>query len=318
MSLNWLSLWEKRASLRTQTDAFRLVNGPFSGFPDLVVEIFGKYAVFFSYSEPAWLSAPQNAADLCTAIDLAGAVLIDRSRKPGPERRENHLLVGEVPHRLPIREGELQFEVFLRHPQNVGLFLDTRHLRYRLRETCSGQRVLNLFAYTCSLGLAATRGGAESVANVDVSSQYLRQGKLNYALNSAESASNRFHRMDAEEYLDWAIRKELVFDTILLDPPSFSRNRGKTYAFERDYFRLVRKCALLTAPKGRLFALTNFTGVRGSDFKAQLESALLESGRRGEAMEFIEPPEDFDLREPRAGISSEYAGSLILSTRFSA
>ncbi len=318
MHMNWLQFWEKRQSLREKTQAYRLVNGSFSGVPGLVVEIFGDYAVFFSYSESTRPAAPHLAGELILAGKLAGAVLIDRSRKPGPDRKENQILHGEVPERLVVREEGILIEVLLHHPQNVGLFLDTRPLRRILHATSRGHKVLNLFAYTCSLGLAASLGGAESVANVDVSPHYLRQGKSNYSLNGLNAEVARFHRMDAEDYLDWALRKDLRFDTVILDPPSFSRQRGKTYSFERDYFRLVEKCAAVLASEGRLFALTNYTGISGDGFRDGIAAAVDAAGKTALAFEVIEPPEDFELPASRFSLASEYAGALIFKVEVAA
>src|SRR5690606_17121779 len=135
------------------------------------------------------------------------------------------------PESLVVREGDLAFRVEPRHPRNVGLFLDTRGLRASLAAGCAGERVLNLFCYTGSLGFAALAGGARDVVQVDVSARYLDWGRDNLALNGLPADRCAFKAMDSERYLDWALRKDRRFDRIILDPPVFSRFDGKVFRF---------------------------------------------------------------------------------------
>lgn len=292
--------WDRRAELRVRTDAFRLLNGAASGTPGLAIDVFAGWPVVYAYAADLDSRYPGLADALREVTGASGAALKDRADPDESGRDEGGILFGEVPERVEAEEASpggsrrLRFAIHLRHPRNVGLFLDTRPLRERLMAGCAGASVLNLFSYSCSLGLAAAAGGAASVANVDVSARYLGWGKENLRLSGLPGDKVRFHRMDSEEFLDWAARKGRAYDAVILDPPSFSRADGKTFGFEKDYFRLLGKAAMLLAPGGSVYAVTNFGGIDGARFRARSAEALAASGRSARSLEPILPPEDFD------------------------
>lgn len=301
--------WERRAALRGRTEAFRLLNGAASGVPGMAVDCFGSHLVVYAYDEGLVDRYPGLAEALREVTGAAGAVLIDRTAPDESGREEGRALFGGVPEIVTVAEGPapeaaagsrpLRFGIHLRHPRNVGLFLDTRPLRDRLREVGRGAAVLNLFSYSCSLGAAAAAGGAASVTNVDVSARYLGWGRENFRLSGLPGESVKFVRMDGEAFLDWAARKDLRFDAVILDPPSFSRARlapseRKTFTFEKDYFRLLAKAAGRLHPGGRAYAVTNYGGITPARFRAGAEEALRSGGRGRAALVALGLPEDFD------------------------
>jgi 23S rRNA (cytosine1962-C5)-methyltransferase len=314
--------WKARSALRARTNAYRLLNGAASGAPGLVVDMFSRHAVVYAYAKDLRARYGDFPAALADVAGAESVALKDRAAKDESGREEGEDLLGQSPESAEVREGALSFIVHLRHPRNVGLFLDTRPLREILAAR-SGD-TLNLFSYACSLGVAAAAGarlhgaaGAEPgrVVNVDVSSRYLEWGRLNYRANNLAEAKGAFSRMDCEEYLDWAARKGAAFDAVILDPPSFSRGEGGTYTFTRDYPRLLEKCARIARPGATLYALTNYAKISPPEFHSLVEETLRNAhvtpkprlaGLRG-----LPLPEDFD--PPAAGSpwkpSSE--GSLI-------
>lgn len=275
-------------------EAYRLVNGSADGLPGLVVEIFGRIGVAHVYETSWLLPAREWGRALCGTAGLEALVLKNRvrgeARGEEGERAEgeedagpkgsaaengpgSRPLVGDCPPALVLAEGLLRFEVRFFQTLNVGLFLDTRPLRRLLLAEAAGLEVLNLFSYTCSLGLAAAKGGANRVVNVDVSSAYLERGAASLALNGLGSEAMAFLRMDSEAHLDYGLRKGIAYDLIVLDPPSFGRHKGGAYSFRRDYGRLLRKCFALCRKGGRVFALTNHAKTSRREF----ESLVLET-----------------------------------------
>lgn len=291
--------WNRRAALRARTSAFRLLNGAASGTPGLAVDCFAEYLVVYAYATDLDRRYPGLADALRRVTGAAGASLKDRVSPDESGREAGGDLFGSVPETVTAAEGALRFAIHLRHPRNVGLFLDTRPVRDLLLAGSAGASVLNLFSYSCSLGAAAAAGGAREVVNVDLSARYLDWGRENFRLSSLPADKARFTRMDSEEYLDWAARKGRTFGAVILDPPSFSRAKSskgetKTFGFEKDYFRLLAKCARLLEPGGRAYAVTNFGGIDAARFRDGIDAALAEAGRRAVSRRSVGLPEDFD------------------------
>jgi 23S rRNA (cytosine1962-C5)-methyltransferase len=176
---------------------------------------------------------------------------------------------------------------------SVGLFLDMRDVRTWLCANVRGRTVLNLFAYTCSLGVSASRGGATRVLNLDLSRRYLEWGKANYALNHLEVDPHDFVYGDAFDWLTRFERRKQRFDVVIVDPPSFS---STPFSVQRDYPRLVRGAAQAVASAGILVAATNHTGTSDEHFDAWLRDGLRMAGRHGHLVHsWHEPSADFPV-----------------------
>jgi 23S rRNA (cytosine1962-C5)-methyltransferase len=157
---------------------------------------------------------------------------------------------------------------------SVGLFLDMREVRSWLRSVAGDKTVLNLFAYTCSLGLSAALGGAARVVNVDVSKQYLQWGRRNYVLNDVAMDEQDFIFGDALDWLARFARRQQQFDIVIVDPPSFSTTRCGAFSVEKDYARLVEAAARCVSNGGMLLAATNHAGTTEARFDTWLRSGL--------------------------------------------
>lgn len=193
-----------------------------------------------------------------------------------------------------VREGDLCFEVQAGKQQNAGLFLDMRPLRAWLRHHSEGRSVLNLFAYTCTLSVAALAGGARQVVNVDMSRTALAWGERNHRHNGQDLDKVRFipHNL----FTSWGrIQQFGRYDLIIIDPPT--RQRG-SFDAARDYAAVLRKVPKLAAPGADLILALN-SPFQGPDFLHGLMTKYLPEGR------FVEPlpvaPEFVD-REPDRGL----------------
>lgn len=208
-----------------------------------------------------------------------------------------------------VREyGALRFWIDLTAGYSQGLFLDQRENRRETRvraEALSreGRRamVLNCFAYTCSFGVAAAMGGASTV-NVDLSKRYLEWGRKNYALNeiggigdlgkAGEDIRHEFLYGEVGEWLERFARKRRKFDLIILDPPTFSRDKtGKVFTVEGGFPELVRQAGGLLTERGSLFCSTNQRSLTGEGFRRLIGEGLPEPGEW--RMEERRMPEDF-------------------------
>jgi 23S rRNA (guanine2445-N2)-methyltransferase / 23S rRNA (guanine2069-N7)-methyltransferase len=165
------------------------------------------------------------------------------------ERREFHV----------VRENGLLFRVNVDDYLDTGLFLDHRMTRARLREAASGQRFLNLFAYTGTATVYAAAGGAATTTTVDLSATYLDWARANLALNGFDRPLHRREQADVREWLIGADRRRERFDLIFCDPPTFSNSKRMRGVFDvqRDHVQLITQCMMLLAPGGRLVFSTN-------------------------------------------------------------
>jgi 23S rRNA (cytosine1962-C5)-methyltransferase len=182
------------------------------------------------------------------------------------------------PESLVVREYESRFEVRLYDGHSTGLFLDHREHR-RALSLRRPPLVLNLFAYTCAFAVPLAAVGAR-VTNVDVSARYLELGRSNLALNGMEPSAARFFRMDAFEYLAYAVRHpEERFDLVILDPPTFAagdrRREVKPWKALEDYPALVQAAFRVLARGGSVFAASNTRELAANGALAQLVTSAL-------------------------------------------
>lgn len=192
-----------------------------------------------------------------------------------------------------VRENSFSYEVRPGTGLSVGLFLDMRDLRQWLRSVARGLRVLNLFAYTCSLGVNASLGGATRVVNIDVSRPYLEWGKTNYVLNNLTVDDRDFIYGDAFDWLRRFARRREQFDLVVVDPPSFS---STPFSVTRDYPRLISAAARVITPGGTLLAATNHVTTTDARFETWLTTGLADAGRHGDIVErWHEPQPDFPV-----------------------
>jgi 23S rRNA (cytosine1962-C5)-methyltransferase len=291
--------WTRKKAFHAHYGAVRVLNASASGTSRLVLELYGKHAILFDYGMGGganWVNSLRTAAPgWLKTFGWESLSLLDRTSAGEADRSGNHAIAGETPENLVLIEEGRSFQVEPRHPRNVGLFLDTRVLRAELQAHSRDARVLNLFCYTGSLGLAALAGDAEHVVQVDISARYLEWGRENLRLNNLPQDRCRFVKMDSERYLDWALKKGLFFDRIVLDPPVFSRFDGKVFRWADDYFRLADKCVALLSPGGTLYAVTNFAGIRPTEFEHALKDVFHKAGHKSATPHRIPLPQDYDL-----------------------
>lgn len=184
-------------------------------------------------------------------------------------RASNRLMAGSVPEPHVVQEDGARYGVHLLRGLNHGLFLDMREGRRWVRDWAHqqpGGKVLNLFAYSCAFSIAALRGGAAEVHNLDMASGALQLGQRNHALNNLRGASFLAHDL----FSSWGKVKRLgPYDLVIADPPSYQKG---SFVAEKDYARVVRRLPDLLAPGGRALLCLNSPKL-GSSFLRELVAA---------------------------------------------
>ena len=163
------------------------------------------------------------------------------------------LMAGSLPEPHVVTEAGARYLVHLLRGQNHGLFLDMAEGRRWVRERVQGgDRVLNLFAYTCAFSVVALQAGASEVVNVDMAAGALATGRANHELNGLQAGA-RFLAHDI--FSSWGkLTRGGPYDLVICDPPSFQKG---SFVATKDYARLARRLPSLLAPGGQALLCLN-------------------------------------------------------------
>lgn len=144
---------------------------------------------------------------------------------------------------------------------DTGLFIDHRNMRALVKQASRGKRVLNLFAYTCTASVHAALAGAKQVTSVDLSANYLDWGKQNFALNGIDITDTEKYQFIAHDIFTWIKENTEQFDTMFIDPPTFSNSKKfqGTFDVQRDHPALINRAMNRLATDGVLYFSNNFT-----------------------------------------------------------
>lgn len=185
------SLLEKALAARQalldpkQQTALRLFNGFYEGYPNLSIDLYAATAVIYNYADmPYDGAAAVRAAQefLRASLPRLQSILVKVRRGATPFEKNGQLTYGSQPDRK-IREHGAWYAIDLTMNRDASLYIDTRNLRKWAIETLRGKSVLNTFAYTGSLGIAALAGGASRVVQLDLNRQFLNLAKTSCTLN---------------------------------------------------------------------------------------------------------------------------------------
>jgi 23S rRNA (cytosine1962-C5)-methyltransferase len=275
------------------TSALRLFNGYTEGFPRVAVDLYGTTLVLHDATGPTgdregMLALIENAR---AALPWITAAVWKRRESANQEERNGNLLLGKDGDLTrKVQEDGVWYTTRLTLNRDASLYLDTAPLRAWAKRTLQGKRVLNAFAYTGSLGVAAMAGGAESVLHNDLNNAFLTVAKDSYALNRFPVAKKDFWAGDFFDVIG-RLKKEPLFDCIFVDPPFFSVTEKGRVDLEQDMERLLNKVRPLVAHGGWLVAINNGVFVPGVDFMKSIDAVC--AGGYLSLQERIDVPDDF-------------------------
>ena len=280
MSSEVIVQWLQNA-IRERTDffdskhetAFRLFNGFTEGYPEFVLEIYARTLVLHNYANDATSNAKliQDLVDnLKSSISWLRAVVVKNRIGKTQADRKGILIFGKEPD-AKISEHGVWYSVDLTLNRDTSFYLDTRYLRKWLIENMQGQAVLNTFAYTGSLGVAALAGGAAHVLQHDLNRKFLSLAKESYILNGFPVHTQDFVAADFFPTIARLKNTKQTFDCVILDPPFFSTTSKGKVDQEKDSTRLINKVRPLINDGGYLVAINNALYVRGSEYLQTLE-----------------------------------------------
>jgi len=281
--------------------AFRLFNGFTEGNPELVhrtastlvIDLYASTLVIHNYADdPAQGSslADQAVQFLQNELGWLGAGIVKTRNGKTQEEKRGQLLFGEKPD-TKIREHGVWYSIELLMNRDASFYLDTRNLRKWLVENMRGKTVLNTFAYTGSLGVAALAGGASRVVQHDLNRQFLNVAKTSYTLNGFPIHKQDFVAADFFTLAGNFKRANETFDCVIIDPPFFSITAKGKVDQVNESARLINKVRPLVKDGGTLIAINNALYVSGKKYMDTLEKLC----RDGYLVikDLIPVPEDF-------------------------
>lgn len=286
----------RRRVRNLSSESARILFGEADGLPGLVAdrfvgepvrpggEVFGGIGSWIVLQVLA-AGAETRKADIVTALNEALSPDGILERSDAPVRRLEGLspavgvLSGFVPDRIRIRENELSFFVDLTAGQKTGWFLDQKENRAAAAAYAPGRTVLDAFCNAGGFGLCAARAGAASVLAVDSSeaavAQVLENARANDLSDTIEArAANAF------DFLRDLEKEGRRFGMIVLDPPAFAKNRASLEGAARGYKEINLRALRLLEPGGILVTCSCSWWFDRERFRAMLEEAAADSGRR--------------------------------------
>ena len=273
--------------------AFRLFSGWTEGCPALVADLYGQTLVLHNYSDPpveADAQIAQASRFYRTRLPWLTAVLVKARYGDTEEAKKGTLLWGTSLTRR-VRENWVWYAVDLRLNQDASFYLDTRHLREWAKANLAGKTVLNTFAYTGSLGVAAMAGGATRVVHLDLKRAFLNVAKDSYQQNGFALDTADFLAGDFWPQISHLKRDGARFDCVVVDPPLFSRTRHGTVDLVEAGQRVINKVRPLISNGGTLVTINNALFVSGAQYMEMLESLCADGYLSLEAL--IPVPQDF-------------------------
>ncbi len=239
-----------RESLGIDATAYRVVHGEADGLPSLIVDRYGDWLVLQALSQATDRHLPQIVAALTEQFSPRGILARNDPKVRVLEGLEQsvEVLAGEVPETIEVREGHVTYQVDTRHGQKTGLFLDQRETREAAARYAHG-RLLDCFSYNGGFALYLAPK-ATTVIALDASADAVSR-------ITANAAGNRLGNVTAREgnvfdELRYFERDNERFDTIVLDPPAFAKNKASVEKAYAGYKDINLRALRLLAPGGVL------------------------------------------------------------------
>ena len=272
--------------------AFRLLNGFSEGLPTLALDVYARTLVIHDYADT---TDDAQIDELLTLVRsrlpwLSSAVLKPRHSVDSDVRSGRVIFGSESDLPRQIRENDVIYSINVLLNRDASFYIDTRGLRAWARQTLAGKRVLNTFAYTGSLGVAARAAPCRQVVTTDLKNRFLAHAKESYSLNGFPIRKADFITGDFFEVIRRMRRDRELFDCVFLDPPFFSET-AKGRVDQGNMKALINKVRPVVAPGGFLVVVTNALFISGKAHMEMLEALCAEAGMRFE--QTIDVPQDF-------------------------
>lgn len=277
------------------TTAFRIFNGEGDGLGGVTVDWYDGFVVVSWYSMGIYLWKELILGQLMAVFPEIRGVYEKIRFQQEAGLAESSWLFGEVAEEpLIVLEDGVRYATYLNDGLMTGIFLDQREVRQLLKEEYSaGRKILNLFSYTGAFSVAAAMGGSLETTSVDVANRSLEKTREQFSVNGIPFETQKIYVMDVFDYIKYALKKQLTFETLVLDPPSFARTKKRTFSVVKDYASLVTQLVPLVERGGTMILSTNAANVSQQQFVEMIDKGIHASGRTYRITHQKKLPADF-------------------------
>lgn len=277
--------------------AFRLVNGFTEHLSGLVIDVFAKTAVIHDYSPDGEFERDPEPLKtfLLEKLPFLKAIVLKKRNTESAEEKNGVLIHGVKPD-TRIREHGIAYAVDLRMNRDNSFYADTRLLRKWLIDNMAGRSVLNTFAYTGSLGVAALGGHASEVIQTDLSDKFLSLAGRSCAMNCFRYTGKNLIAGNFFPVVGRLKKSGRLFDCVILDPPFFSKTVKGIVDLEYNPLSLINKVRPLVTDGGYLVVVNNSLFLPGKDFLSGIDGLCDDVYLKRETI--LPVPEDFIGPDP--------------------
>lgn len=240
----------KRAAINVGA-AYRVFNDVGDGLGGLIVDVYNGIYVFRWQNAALKHQSKLIYAGFEKVFGKGHTVL---TTTPGQEKLQ--VVTGKMPNGpVLVNEAGLSYPVDLTVSRQQ-LALEFRNLRIWARENSQQRRILNLYSAETGVVTAAMVGEATEAVTVDPTNRATTtlQGQL--TANNLDQAAVEMRTMDITNYLNYAIKHELTFDTVFVNPPAFVRGKKHRFDLEQDLGDLLTQVLQVTRPGSQILVTT--------------------------------------------------------------
>ena len=297
--------YSKRESLISKgVTGYRAIHGENDSFPGLILDVYAQVGVMKIYSEIWKPYLEVLMAEIQKQFDLK-TIVIRFSRKISQKNtfpyQEGDISGQALPtEKVIFEEYGVQFFAYTISGHKTGFFLDQRPNRLWVQQNAKGKTVLDVFSYVGGFGIHALKGNAKSLTSIDISSQAMEVAAENIALNHLDDSKWTPLVADAFAALDELIQKQVQFDIVIIDPPSFAKQASEVYNALKQYERLARLGKELVALNGVLILGSCSSRISLQDFENAQTNANITNSNGWELMHTTLHDDDHPIGFPES------------------
>ncbi len=281
---------KKRENLRKYTSAWRVIHGENDGLPGIVVEAYNDTLVLQTYVSSVDTLGRYVVNLVADELGMKNIVWKQPAKRVAAEDTAEtakvRVLRGHVEGLEKFREGQMEFAADLKAGQKSGTFLDLRGLRkWVATQKLNGKRVLNLYAYTASLGACAEAAGAKEVWEVDVAKPALEFAKKHHVKDVKK------HKWIAEDIFKWLPKLDdrEMFDLVIVDPPNMAAATTQVPLALKTYQKLYQGAKKHVKPGGLIVGACCTSRIARYEFEKTVGTTL---GQEYKLLKSLQPEDD--------------------------